>query len=92
MKHSSIRSALFAAALLLFASVSLAVEDKPANSAETKATGSTKATTGKNAKAKDAKASAKVKLVDINGASKKELKTLPGISDTDAVTSPRPIS
>lgn len=83
MKHSSIKSALVAAALLLSAGLSLAVEDKPATSAEMKAGGGTKAT-GKSAKAKDAKAAAKVKRVDINSASKKELMTLPGISDADA--------
>jgi competence protein ComEA len=83
MKHSSIRSILFAAALLLCASVAVAVEDKAATSADTKAVGAAKATE-KSAKAKDAKSSAKVKLVDINSASKKELMTLPGITSADA--------
>jgi competence protein ComEA len=83
MKHSSIRSLLFAAALLLCASVAVAVEDKAATSADTKAVSGAKAPE-KSAKAKDTKSSAKVKLVDINSASKKELMTLPGISGADA--------
>ena len=83
MKHGTIKSALVAAALLLSAGLSLAVEDRLATAAETKASGATKAT-GKVAKAKDVKAAAKVKRVDINSASKKELMTLPGVSDADA--------
>lgn len=83
MKRSIIQSALIAAALLLSASLSLAVENKPGTPGETKAISNTK-TTEKSAKAKDAKAAAKIKLVDINSAGKTELKTLPGISDTEA--------
>ena len=83
MKRSITRTALSAAALLLCTSLSLAVENKPAAPAETKAISGSK-TTEKSAKAKDAKAPAKVKLVDINSASKKELKTLPGIGDAEA--------
>jgi DNA uptake protein ComE-like DNA-binding protein len=83
MKYSSIRSVLLAAALLLCASVAVGVEDKAATSADTKAAGGAK-TTGKSAGAKDAKPAAKVKLVDINSASKKELLTLPGITGADA--------
>jgi competence protein ComEA len=83
MKRSIIQSALIAAALLLSASVSLAVENKPGTTGETKTIGAPKATE-KSAKTKDAKAAAKVKLVDINSAGKKELKMLPGISDTEA--------
>ena len=81
MKHRSIKSALIAAALLLSANFSLAVESKPGTAAETKANSGPKAT-GKSARA--AKAAASVKHVDINSASKKELKALPGISDADA--------
>lgn len=98
MKHSIIRSALIAAALLLSASLSIAAETKPGTAAETKATGGSKTAEksakakdakakdakAKDAKAKNAKAAAKVKLVDINSAGKAELKTLPGISETDA--------
>jgi DNA uptake protein ComE-like DNA-binding protein len=83
MKHDIIRYALIFAALLLSASVSLAVETKPATTGETKAMSGPQ-TTEKSAKAKDAKAVTKVKLVDINSASKKELMTLPGISGEDA--------
>lgn len=84
MKRSSIQSALIAAALLLSASLSLAAETKPATPAETKAISGLRTTTEKGAKAKDAKAAANVKLVDINSAGKKELMTLPGISDAEA--------
>lgn len=54
-----------------------AAKDKPAGTAETKASGAAKAPLP------SAKAAA-VKLVDINGASKAELKTLPGIGDAEA--------
>jgi competence protein ComEA len=83
MKRSIIQSALIAAALLLSAGLSHAVENKPGTAKETKAAGGSK-TTEKSAKAKDAKAAAKVKIVDINSAGKKELKTLPGIGDAEA--------
>lgn len=81
MKHSIIKTALIAAALLLSSSLSLAAENKPGNAAEIKAAGAPKATE-KSAKA--GKPAAKVKLVDINSAGKKELKTLPGIGDAEA--------
>ena len=83
MNHNIIKSALIAAALLLSTSFSLAVENKPGTAAAAKAISGPKAT-GKSAMAKDAKAAATVKRVDINNAGKKELKTLPGISDADA--------
>jgi DNA uptake protein ComE-like DNA-binding protein len=83
MQRSIIRSALIATALLLSAGLSLAVENKPGAAAETKAISGPK-TTVKSAKAKDAKAAAKVKLVDINSAGKAELMTLPRISDAEA--------
>ena len=81
MKRNTIQSALIAAILLLSAGLALAADTKPATAGETKATSGAK-TTEKSAKA--AKAPAKVKLVDINSAGKKELMTLPGISDADA--------
>ena len=81
MKRSIIQSALIAAALLLSASLSVAIETKPGTAAESKAIGGPK-TTEKSAKA--AKARAKVKLVDINSAGKRELMTLPGIGDAEA--------
>src|SRR6266496_2801000 len=83
MIRSIIPSALVAAALLLCASLSLAAETKPGAPGETKASSGAK-TTGKSAKAKDAKAAAKVKVVDINSASKVQLKELPGIGDAEA--------
>jgi len=83
MKRSIIQSTLIAAILLLSASVSLAAEDKAPATGGAKAVSKAKAA-DKNAKAKKAKAAAKVKLVDINSAGKKELMTLPGISDADA--------
>lgn len=79
MKHSIIRSALLAAALLVSASLSLAAEIKPGAAGE--AIGNAKAS---GAKAKNPAATAKVKLVDINSATKRELKTLPGIGDAEA--------
>jgi DNA uptake protein ComE-like DNA-binding protein len=78
MQHRIIQSALIAAILLLSASQSLAVDTKPATAGETKAM------SGAKAGEKGAKASAKVKLVDINSAGKAELKKLPGISDAEA--------
>ena len=83
MQHRIIKTVLIATALLLSASLSLAVENKTGTAGETKA-GSNAKTAGKSAKAKDAKAAAKVKLVDINRAGKAELKTLPGIGDAEA--------
>ena len=81
MKRSIIQSALIAVALLLSASLSLAGESKPATGAETKAISGVKT---KEKSAKAVKAAKKVKLVDINSASKAELKKLPGISDAEA--------
>ena len=89
MNCSIIRTALIAAALLLAASLSFAAENKPGTAAEAV---SVPKTTDKSAKTKAAKSTAKVKLVDINSASKKELKTLPGIGDAeaDAIIAGRP--
>lgn len=83
MKRSMITSALVAAALLLSAGLALAAESEQWRMGETKTISKAKAA-DKETKAKKAKPAAKVKLVDINSAGKKELKTLPGISDTDA--------
>ena len=83
MKYNIIQSALLAAALLFPAGLALAAVDKAPAAGETKAISKAKAA-DKDAKAKKAKAAAKVKLVDINSAGKKELMTLPGISDADA--------
>ena len=80
MKHNIIRATLLSA-LLVCASLSFAADTKPGAAAEDKTTGTAKAV---DAKAKKPAPPAKVKLVDINSASKKELKTLPGLSDEDA--------
>ena len=81
MQYSFTLSSLAAALLLLTASVSFAADTKSATGAE--AVNASK-TTEKSAKTKDAKLTAKVKLVDINSAGKAELKTLPGIGDAEA--------
>ena len=73
MKISVIRFALVAAALMLGANTSLAAESNPAAPQEAGKTG---------AAAK--KAPAKAELVDINSASKAELKKLPGVRDAEA--------
>jgi len=83
MKRNTIQSALIAAALLLFAGLSFAADTKSGTAGETKATSAPKAKE-KGTNRKDAKAPAKVKLVDINSAGKTELKTLPGIGDAEA--------
>ncbi len=70
-------TALIAAALLAFAGLSFAAEDD--EPARTRAR-----TTEKKAAVKKAEAPARVKLVDINSASKAELKKLPGIGDAEA--------
>src|ERR1700690_4102541 len=81
MKHSIVPSALIAAALLLSAGLSIADDSKPAGAADTKAVSGTKATQNTT---KAAKAAARPKLVDINSATKAQLKKLPGIGDAEA--------
>ena len=84
MKYRFISVALTAAAMLLSTSLSLAIENK----ADATQEAGSKAKAGpKSAKREiDAKrkAAAKIKLVDINGATKAELKKLPGITDAEA--------
>lgn len=80
MNHRILKATLIASALLFSASLSFAAENKAPAAEQSKAIGKK---SEKSAKVKRAKA-AKVKLVDINGADKAELKTLPGISDADA--------
>jgi competence protein ComEA len=79
VKRGALASVIVAAALLLLAGLSIAADGKDATSGETKASA---AASGKGAKAKDS--AAKIKLVDINSASKSELKKLPGIDDARA--------
>jgi competence protein ComEA len=78
MKRSITRTALIVAALLLSSSLSLAVENRTETTGATKTTDNTKTTATK------AKAAAPTKLVDINSASKAQLKKLPGINDAEA--------
>lgn len=78
MKSSIIKTALIAAALLLSAHLSIAAESKTEPTAAPKAKASATSVKPKQDKA------ANIKPVDINSASKKELRKLPGISDADA--------
>lgn len=79
MKSSIVKTALIAITLLLAASVSFAVENKPESAGATNAKAS-----AKSVKPKEDTAASKIKLVDINSATKDELKKLPGISDAEA--------
>ena len=79
MKGSIIQAVLIAAALLLSASVCVATESKAASPAE--AAGAPKAAE-KGTKAK--KPAAPVEPVDINSASRAQLKKIPGIGDAEA--------
>lgn len=72
MKYRTLSAALAAAALLLSASPSFAAENK------------VDATHAATSKDKATPKNAKTQLVNINGASLKELKTLPGIGDAEA--------
>ena len=83
MQNRIISSVVISLAFLLSASVSIAAESKAGTPAETKVAPKVKAAET-SAKAKPAKGSAKVKLVDINSASKAELTKLPGIDDATA--------
>ena len=80
MQHRVMSTVLIALALLLPASLSLAVESK-AGAAEAKAAGKAKAV---EKSAATGKAAAKQNLVDINSASKAELMKLSGISEEQA--------
>jgi DNA uptake protein ComE-like DNA-binding protein len=80
-------SAIVAAALLSFINLSIAAEGKPATSTETQAS---PAASSKGTKAKGSEP--KVKPVDINSASKAELKKLKGVDDAlaDKIIAGRP--
>ena len=74
MKNTTIKSALIALALLLGATPALC-QDKP---------GTAGPAASQSAKKETKKAAQPVKSVDINSASKAELKKLPGIGDAEA--------
>jgi competence protein ComEA len=79
MKHSITKTALIALTLWMSASLSLAEEPQPQKAKQTSAADKAKAA-AKKSKA----APPKVEPVDINGATKEELKRLPGIGDAEA--------
>lgn len=83
MTRNIVQSAMLAAILLFSASVSFAADDKAPAAAGGRAVSKAKAAE-QEAKSRKAKAAAKVKLVDINSASKAELKSLPGVTDAEA--------
>jgi competence protein ComEA len=74
MQRKTISSPLIAAALLTWIGVSDAADNKPATGTTAQSVGSASAP----------RKSAQAKLVDLNHASKGELKSLPGISDAMA--------
>ena len=91
MPRHIIPSILMSIALLLCASLYAAAETKPEPIATAKSLSAASAPK-KNAKAKEAKVVANIKLVDLNHAGKAELKSLPGISATmaDKIIAGRP--
>lgn len=79
MKYRIIKTALVALTLSMCAGLGLAAESQPPKAKQTAASDAAKPA------AKKAKAAApRVEPVDINSASKDELKKLPGIGDTEA--------
>lgn len=84
-------SILVSTVLLLYASLSPATENKT-NTITTAKSLSAANATPKSAAEKDSKSATKFKLVDLNHASKAELKSLPGINDTmaDKIIAGRP--
>lgn len=84
-------STLVSTLLLLYASPSTATENKPATTTTAKSSSAANAAP-KNSAGKDSKSATKFKLVDLNHASKAELRSLPGINDTmaDKIIAGRP--
>ena len=80
MKHSIIKTALVALAFGICAGLSLAEESQPQKSKQTNGATAKPKATAKNSKA----APPRAEPVDINSASKAELKKLPGIGDAEA--------
>ena len=82
MKHRIIAAALTAATLALGASLALAADDKAAAPSHSKAGVTAKAAPqSKSASTPKRSAPARAKPVDINKASIKQLKKLPGVTD-----------
>jgi DNA uptake protein ComE-like DNA-binding protein len=81
MNHRFIAAALSASFLLLGSSLTLAADTQAAAPRQA----ASKAAPAKTVVATKAKAPVKVKLVDINAASREELKKLTGIGDAQAV-------
>lgn len=84
MKSSITKIILIAIASLLSASLSNAADNKAASPQQTASKAGTSSKATKTELDAKRKATAKVKLVDINSANKAELKTLPGVSDAEA--------
>ena len=79
MKHSIIKTALIVLTFWMSDGLSLAGEQQPQGAKQTNAADAAKAATKKSNTAPP-----KLELVDINSASKAELKKLPGIGDAEA--------
>jgi competence protein ComEA len=79
MKHSIIKTALVVLALSMSASLAVADERQPQKAKQANAAAKAKAAAKKNKAAPP-----QVEPVDINSATKEELKKLPGIGDADA--------
>ena len=79
MKHSIIKTVLIALTLWMCASLSLADDTQPQKAKQANAAAKAKAAANKSKAAPP-----KVEPVDINSATKEELKKLPGIGDADA--------
>jgi DNA uptake protein ComE-like DNA-binding protein len=86
MRLKVITSTFLAAVALLCAGTALAADSAAVapNATASKATGSEQAAARRKTIEAKRKAEARIKLVDINSAGKKELKTLPGIGDAEA--------
>ena len=91
MNYQRIQQATLAAALLIGSTLCFGADTKAPAASEPQAVSNPKAVKAA-AKAEARAAAAKVKLVNINGASKDELKTLPGITDAlaDKIIAGRP--
>ena len=84
MKHHYIFIAYAAAALLASASLSFAVENKVAAAQESTSKAKAEPKIAKSDIGAKRKVHANIKLVNINGATRDELKKLPGIGDAEA--------